>query len=524
MRAIASYWSTVRRFDVRVLFNARSLTTGALLFSGFAFLLHTATGSLLVDSFAYGKSDTALYENGLWMTGRLENPVSYAYPGFIMNVFLGQHVMLAGFIYGLIHDIGNTLYTTIIIEAISFSITILVIFRIAFEVWNSRLVGLILAGVFWASFLPSPGHFYFENLAAPFVALSAYWTWRENGNKASLTWITVLLFKEYFAFVSAIGGLIIYLKSQRRNLQGLILLGISFVYFLIAFQVIMPWAQPRMQFLGMFGYLGSSVTEIIWNFLTKPQLWIVRWLDPVTIKYLFALVAPFGLAGLLGLEFIGIALPVIALNVLISGNHATVSILDHYTVAVLPLFATAGIVGLRRFWQQTRSIWAPLRLGGRGIIIICILAATLGGIREHVYQFKRAAIAHSILALHSEDARAVLSVIPDAASVAATDQMMPYVSERRSVINPANIAFRTPDYVVVDEAYDTCLPAMLEEALSHSTSTTTHQDACYDTEDWDAQFTKSGAETKWIQAGYKPILKRGSIILYRNSQLPGSSK
>jgi len=86
---------------------------------------------------------------------------------------------------------------------------------------------LLLAYVYWASFIPVPAHFYFENLAVPFTALGIYWTLRMRYRRAAPAWLLVPVFKEYFALTSAVVGLIIFWRSRRPVGLGLSVIALA---------------------------------------------------------------------------------------------------------------------------------------------------------------------------------------------------------------------------------------------------------------------------------------------------------
>ena len=222
--------------------SATKLADGlALLFVAVVFMVHVTTGFLEIQSFAYGKSDTALYEQGLWLASQFRMPVSNAYPGVVMNIFLGQHVMLPGFLYGLAFRLNPGLFAMVLMEGLSYSAAVLLLFIGFRSLWRSSWPALLLVYMYWASFIPIPAHFYFENLAAPFTALGVCWTLRIQYRRAALAWLAVPLFKEYFALTSAVMGLVIFWKSRR--VDGLALPITAIAWFALAWLVIMPLAQ-----------------------------------------------------------------------------------------------------------------------------------------------------------------------------------------------------------------------------------------------------------------------------------------
>jgi uncharacterized membrane protein len=304
-----------------------------------------------------------------------------------------------------------TLLGMVLLEAITYSVAVYGMFRLFRVALGSELRGFIASAIYWAIFLPVPGHFYFGNLAVCFVVFAVYLMWTGNYDLAVPLWLISVLFKEYFALVSGVVGLMIFLKT--RKWSGLLLTGLSLSFFLLSFFVVMPWAQPRNPNVLIFGYLGSSTGEIAKNVFLDPPRWLGRLVNPVAFKYLAGLVAPFALMGLLVPELIVPALPILGLNILLPSDHGIDQVLSHYTIPWLPLFAAAGMLGIRRFWTWSRSSAAWFRSSLRMAILVAVIANVFFGVRYHLYCLKRAFVGHAILARHTEDVRASLVDIPD---------------------------------------------------------------------------------------------------------------
>jgi hypothetical protein len=106
------------------------------------------------------------------------------------------------------------------------------------------------------------------------------------------------------------------------------------------------------------------------------------------------------------------------------------------------------------------------------------------------------------------------------ASVAAADQLMPSIATRKDVISLANFSFRRPEYVILDESYASCLPAMVEDALG--TRGLAAYRSCYTSENWQQQFAQSGAEQSWLSLGYRLLSVHGSILILQEQAVNDS--
>jgi hypothetical protein len=79
---LARLWRWVKSSE-----NSPFVVATAYCFCLGVFVLHLATRYLQIDSYAFGKTDTALYEHGLWLIGQLQMPVSLAYQPLIRSFF-----------------------------------------------------------------------------------------------------------------------------------------------------------------------------------------------------------------------------------------------------------------------------------------------------------------------------------------------------------------------------------------------------------------------------------------------------
>ena len=284
--------------------------------------------------------------------------------------------------------------------------------------------------------------------------------------------------------------------------------------------VIMPLAQSSLTlatfYVPMFGYLGASFPEIALNFLVQPQRWIPHWLTPGALTYLAALVVPFALAGLAAPEYLLAALPIVGLNVLIDHEFAVRDVVGHYSVAVLPLCAAAGGLGLLRI----RS-WLRARIPSRAPAIVllwlgCMAAVSIPGLLHHAYWLRQSYFSLETLAAHSVDARETVAFVPAEASLAATDELMPYFALRTDLVHPSNAAFKRPQFVVLDAAYAECLPALLTGPRISTTPGAATD--CYHATDWQAARSRQQLDTRWLQDGYETAFVRGSVEVLRDAR------
>jgi len=404
----------------------------------------------------------------------------------------------------------------LVMEALSYGAAVLLLYAGFKYLWRSGWPALVLVYVYWAAFIPPPAHFYFENLAAPFTALGITWLLRQQMRRAALAWLAVPAYKEYFALTSIVIGLLIFGRSRR--VTGVPLCAAALAGLLLAELVIMPLAQGAATlahlYVHMFAYLGSSFQEIALNLVTQPQLWIPRWLIPSALLYLAELVSAFALAGLAAPEYLSALLPIVALNVLIDREFAVQEVTSHYSIALLPLCAAAGAVGLLRIREWVRAR-APARATAVVLVwLAAMVVLTLPGLNRHIYWLRQSHAALDGLAAHSADVRATITFVPRDASVAATDELMLYFALRADLIHPKNADLQRPQVVVLDTAYEQCVPALLAGAGRAAPPGAAGD--CYVTSDWTAQRAAGPEDGDWLMDGYASVFTRGSLEVLRD--------
>lgn len=130
----------------------------------------------------------------------------------------------------------------------------------------------------------------------------------------------------------------------------------SALWFYLATFVIVPahaiqvYASAESVYFNRYGALGDSPADIVLSFVRRPYLvWQVA-TEAVRLRYLWALLAPFGLLSLLAPEILLLALPLLLAN-LLSAYPAQYYGDFHYSAPLVPYVAVAAVYGLARLWH-----------------------------------------------------------------------------------------------------------------------------------------------------------------------------
>lgn len=184
--------------------------------------------------------------------------------------------------------------------------------------------------------------------------------------------------KEDVPLYVALLGILVIWKYKLPRLGTALLIG-GFLWSGIAFGVVIPHFYPGAQhnnFWYRYESLGSSPGAAIVNIILHPWLLFTTFITLDRFYYLASLVRSTGFLALLAPEWLLVALPGLAVN-LLSTDILTYSGVYQYNAAIIPFVMIASIHGGRRFI----AIWRGWR-GEKRETFAALLAN--GDVRPHV--------------------------------------------------------------------------------------------------------------------------------------------
>jgi uncharacterized membrane protein len=265
--------------------------------------------------------------------------------------------------------------------------------------------------------------------------------------------------KEEIPLVIAFFGLWSIIFQQRwRSGLGLVLLSIGWIgVTLWAYRHFSPTGQPLLA--SRFAYLGNGPLEIIRNILLHPRSLIYQHvLEHYHFLYLRILLAPVGYLPLLAPWILVLAAPSIAIN-LFSSDPNQYSGVFQYNAEIVPIliFATIEAIVLiiwasqlfvnslraRTELQQRQPGEQPLTISRgfnhwlRPVMLIFLIGFVLftvvrADIPYGSLPFSRGFIWPQVTD-HAKLAQRFIDMIPESASVSAQSNLVPHISERKSI-------------------------------------------------------------------------------------------
>lgn len=340
--------------------------------------------------------------------------------------------------------------------------------------------------------------------AVPLVAVAIERLDAGKLRAAIIAAMLLLLVKEDLGLIVAAFGLVVALRGKKWRI-GAVVAVIGLAATLIETKLLIP------AFGGRSGYywtyyadLGSNPLSALWHVVRHPIATAHFVTSPEAkarlLKWLFY---PLGLASL-GSSFVLLAVPPIA-EIVLSSNPYDWPLDLHYTAVVAPILTLAAVdtvAKLRRLATATvpavgrerrRGRWAIgarragwlLGLGyGAWVLAIAVWACS----RMPFDQMAKPWWSHTSAFERAENA--AVAVIPNGATVEASDHLAPHLTDRANVMLLDTRSHNAP-WVVFDEAYV----------------------------DWPLTSYDQQARIAWLGThGYQVVFDRSQIVVYHREQ------
>ncbi|MFF7994497.1 DUF2079 domain-containing protein [Kitasatospora xanthocidica] len=341
--------------------------------------------------------------------------------------------------------------TLVVAQALLMALAVVPLTRWAHEVAGPRVALLVgcATGASWGIVRAAADDFHEIAFAVPLLAFAATALGRRRPLAAALWSLPLLLVKEDLGLTVAAVGLLIACQARqdrRAPLPGLALAALGVAATALTVLVVLPAFNPS----GGFDY---------WQQLDgggRPSLWALPlrlgW-PPVKWLLLFLLAATTGFLGLRSPLFL-LCLPTLAWRLFAANPHYW-GVSYHYSAVLMPIAAAALVDALRRSGVRPSPAGAataprvPLTRPARRALAVSALvtAVTLPLYPLHEVVMPEAWSTSPRLT----ETRAMLRLIPDDATVAASNRLAAQLTDRAEVsLVCRQPVWPGPDWVVVD--------------------------------------------------------------------------
>jgi uncharacterized membrane protein len=437
--------------------------------------------------------DHAIFTQYVWLLAHGESPFNTLNGRFL----LGDHVEPGLVVLAPLGLVGGTAVGLLVLQSLALALVAPILYalgrRIGVDPWLSAVVPLLWL-VSPAVVRPNMWEFHPETVAAPLIALSAFAAvagrWR---------WFVVLVvvsctFREDVALLYVGAGVLLFTYGRRR--AGIALSAAAALWYAISVLVVLPafGTAVKEDYGPRFaGGRGDSVSDVVRFAVENPLQFLNETLDQTNLGILAVLVlTTAGLCCLVPRWFV-VPAPIIILN-FVSDYDYQHTLKFQYFVLVTVAVAVSGVMGAKVFNR--------LGVGRRSLMRFAIVAGvllasvSLAEIRftTHVVSSERAARA---------DRQAIVSAVPDGASVAASPDLAPHLARRRDV-------FTLPEpfsAVLVGTRWDAVARRERAAAVDYVVL-----DSLTDVDQWGRTTASTGALVR--ARGFQPVLRRGGVTLY----------
>jgi len=405
--------------------------------------------------------DLAQYDQIIWnsLHGRLfENSFFPDAPNFLGKSFTP---ILAAFVP--LYSVWHSPIVLLVVQTLALAAGALPLY------WFARArLGYGLGVVMVMTYLLSPAlqntniaEFHEVALLTPCFIFTLFFLLRRHLPGFFVCLTITLLVKEEAALLTVMLGVYIFLFQRRRWLGSAVtLFGIAWTVFLL--QYLIPYFQTG-QWGGSFyyfssgslagggaryAYLGKTIPEILTTLVTRPDIVAAEVLIPSKMAYVLHLIVPLALLPLIGFEMSALALPTFAYTLLSRYAHQH-SLAAAYHAPILPFLFFGAVIGMARLlaWKRPARPAYPIALAVL-LLVTSISAYWLEAPGPLARKFQPWRYA---LNEHTAIGHRVQSLIPPHAGVvAAQNELLAYVSQRRFVYEVAVKDYRQFDYLLAD--------------------------------------------------------------------------
>jgi len=201
----------------------------------------------------------------------------------------------------------------------------------------------------------------------------------------------------------------------------------------IWFVAVVGWIMPSfnkntVQFVTIYGHMGNSLPEIIGFIISRPLTVIKMMLSAQKIKFLFQLFAPLCFFPLLDTHILISGL--LFVQHLLSSRTPEYMIEYHYDAEILPFIFISAVYGIKRFmnWPVVKRYLRPAIISALILAVSITCAVSFGPFIEIAVDKSRTT--KDVWDLQKER---FLEMIPDDASIVATFEFLPMLSQRKQL-------------------------------------------------------------------------------------------
>ncbi len=405
------------------------------------------------ESFHSGGYDLGIFDQVIWnsLRGRLyENSIMMDSPSF-----LGHH--FSPFLLSLVplYAVWTDPRMLLLTQTLALGIAALPCYWLARERLGNG-IALLVSGAYYlfpAVHFVNLAEFHEIALATPMLSFALYFLLRQRYVPFLALTLLVLLVKEETAFIVIALGSFVLLVQHKWKLGLLVIVtgtlwGIATLLFIIPNSA-GPSSSSAYFFVERYGYLGTSIPEIISTSIAHPDLVLSHMLVGSKMEFLLQLLVPLALIPFVGLEIVALSFPTIG-YLLLSDDPFQTSIRFQYSAPLIPFMFFALVVGIQRLRARSSRLALPIAVLLMASSLVSYALQSPGPLSR---RFTRT---QYDLTDRTAIAREMVRQVAPTAQVMAESNFVSHLSERRFVYQaPHALDLRRIDYLLADNQFPT---------------------------------------------------------------------
>ncbi len=384
--------------------------------------------------------DLGIYDNLMWnaLHGRpFRVPVLFGPGG---GNYVSNHAEYAMLLFLPIYAIRPGPETLLVVQAALLGFAAVPLYLFA-STQLSRAASVVVA-LAYLLYAPLHGPQFYDFHWLPLAIFFHFWLYWAIARKR--TWLVaalvVVLFaiREDVAFGLATLGVFLFATRARPRL-GLVLAAGSAAWFAVDKFVIMPWAGSWW-FENIYGELFAdgvrTYGSVVKTILTNPVFFASSLLREDKLVYALHMLAPLAFLPLRRLPLLVLLAPGFAFTLMTTGYAPTLSIAFQYTTHWIPYVFGATVLSLALLRRESSPASAARRRAQLGVMAFAMLSHSyvFGAVLQRgnfVGGFQKIEFRMTEGERESwRSVRELVAMIPQDASVAATEQEVPQISTR----------------------------------------------------------------------------------------------
>lgn len=412
----------LKRFELLTILKKHKEIVALILFFSFLYSYISIQKHLHYQTFTW---DAGFFDQLLWKLSRFHDPVS----SFTNLYIFGDHFQFIMLIFVPLYWLPNSIYLVFIFHAMVATLAALPIYFLSLLKNKSKLIALSVSFSFLI-FVPlqfSILDLFHQSAFSPLFYSSTLFALVSK--KTKLYWISIiglLIIKEEMALLAMSIGILAFFYGER--LKGIITIICSLFVFFFAVYIFLPRVQGNYVHFN-YGQLGYTPVDVVKNAALQPLLFMkLLFSSSVKIKTIFETFFSFGFLPLFSPSMIIPAVEQFLVRFLDTVTIHRWTNLNHYAFPLSAIMACASVFAINKIQLIYKRV-------PRSILNLLIASYLI------FFALTQAYILHgpvnSLLKRDFYDKKdwmknndTIISYVPRNASIAATNNFGPHISQR----------------------------------------------------------------------------------------------